>query len=51
MKIPAYLLKLTLMAGTEQDASLTFLVPLDDTHTWFLMHMAERPGTPLPPSE
>ncbi|HEY3116843.1 MAG TPA: Rieske 2Fe-2S domain-containing protein, partial [Chloroflexota bacterium] len=41
----------TVMAGTEQDASLTFLVPLDDTHTWFLMHMAERPGTPLPPQK
>lgn len=37
------------MAGTPRDASVIFIVPMDDTHTWFLMHLAERPGTPVPP--
>jgi 5,5'-dehydrodivanillate O-demethylase len=31
-------------AGTR--GSLIFVVPLDDTHTWFLLHMAERTGHP-----
>jgi hypothetical protein len=37
------------MTGSSRIASLNYIVPLDDTHTWFLLHMAERPGIPLPP--
>lgn len=36
------------MAGTPRDASMIFIVPIDDTHSWFLMHLAERPGGRLP---
>jgi 5,5'-dehydrodivanillate O-demethylase oxygenase subunit len=36
------------MAGTPADASMIFIVPMDDTHTWFLMHLAERPAGPVP---
>lgn len=38
----------TCLTGSAQRASLNFIVPLDDTHTWFLLHMAERPGVPIP---
>lgn len=31
--------------------SIIFLVPMDDTHTWFVLHMANRPGIPVPPQE
>lgn len=37
------------MSGTLRDASMIYLVPMDDTHTWFVMHMAERPAAPIPP--
>lgn len=37
------------MSGSPTDASMIFIVPMDDTHTWFLMHLAEHPGGPLPP--
>ena len=37
----------TSLLASRNRASLVFIVPLDDTHTWFLLHMAERTNRPV----
>ena len=40
-----------LLGSSGKTGSVIFLVPIDDTHTWFVLHMANRPGIPVPPQE
>jgi 5,5'-dehydrodivanillate O-demethylase len=36
----------TSLLSSRASGSLIFVVPIDDTHTWLLFHMAERTGLP-----
>lgn len=40
-----------LLGPSKVSGSAIFIVPIDDTHTWFLLHMANRTGVQLPKQE
>src|SRR5262245_23163420 len=44
---PSFFPATSLIDGAENGGSVIFVVPLDDTHTWFLLHMASRTGHPV----
>lgn len=48
---PSFFPTTSLLGSSGKGGSVIFVVPMDDTHTWFLLHMAERLGIPIPPRE
>lgn len=45
---PSFFPTTTLLGSPGKSASVIFVVPMDDTHTWFILHMASRAGIPIP---
>ena len=45
---PTFFPSTTLVGSVETSRVINFVVPLDDTHTWFLVYLAERTGIPIP---
>jgi 5,5'-dehydrodivanillate O-demethylase len=43
---PSFFPTTTLVQSSAKRGSVIFIVPFDDTHTWFLLDMAERTGFP-----
>lgn len=41
---PSFFPSTSLLGASGKGGSLVFIVPIDDTHTWFLLHMADRRG-------
>ena len=48
---PTFFPTTSLVGSSGKSASVIFVVPIDDTHTWFVQHLARRLGTPIPPQE
>lgn len=48
---PTFFPTTSLVGSSGKTRSVIFVVPIDDTHTWFVQHIASRPGTPIPPQE
>lgn len=46
---PTFFPTTSLMGSSRTRGSLIFVVPVDDTHTWFVEHAANRPGMVTPP--
>lgn len=46
---PSFFPTTSLLGSPGRFGSVIFIVPLDDTHTWFLLRVAERIGASLPP--
>ncbi|MPZ15395.1 MAG: Rieske 2Fe-2S domain-containing protein [Chloroflexi bacterium] len=44
---PSFFPATSLIGGADKGGSVIFVVPLDDTHTWFLLLMAIRTGRPV----
>jgi 5,5'-dehydrodivanillate O-demethylase len=44
---PSFFPTTSLMGSPGRGGSVIFVVPIDDTHTWFLSHMADRTGVPI----
>lgn len=45
---PTFFPTTTLVGSVENSKVINFVVPLDDTHTWFVVYLAERTGIPIP---
>ena len=45
---PTFFPTTTLVGSVEISKVINFVVPLDDTHTWFVVYLAERTGIPIP---
>lgn len=45
---PSFFPTTSLLGSSGKGGSIIFVVPVDDTHTWFLLHMAERLGVRIP---
>nr|NIO06504.1 hypothetical protein [Deltaproteobacteria bacterium] len=45
---PTFFPTTTLVGPVESSKVINFVVPLDDTHTWFVVYLAERTGIPIP---
>ena len=45
---PTFFPTTTLVGSVETSRVINFVVPLDDTHTWFVVYLAERTGIPIP---
>jgi 5,5'-dehydrodivanillate O-demethylase len=45
---PTFFPSTTLVGSVETSRVINFVVPLDDTHTWFVVYLAERTGIPIP---
>ncbi len=45
---PTFFPTTTLVGSVENSKVINFVVPLDDTHTWFVVYLVERTGIPIP---
>ncbi len=45
---PTFFPTTTLIGSPESTRVINFVVPIDDTHTWFVVYLAERTGIQLP---
>ncbi len=45
---PTFFPTTTLVGSVESSRVINFVVPLDDTHTWFVVYLAERTGITIP---
>ena len=45
---PTFFPTTTLVGSPETSRVINFVVPLDDTHTWFVVYLAQRTGIQLP---
>ncbi len=48
---PTFFPTTSLVGSSGKTGSVIFVVPVDDTHTWFVQHVARRPSGPIPPQE
>lgn len=48
MGTPCFFPTTSLLSPSRTRGSVIFLVPMDDTHTWFLLEVAQRLGGPAP---
>ena len=48
---PLFFPTTSLLGSSAMAGSVIFVVPMDDTHTWFVLHMASRLDIPIPPQE
>lgn len=48
---PSFFPTTSLLGSSGKGGSVIFVVPVDDTHTWFLLHVAERLDIPILPPE
>jgi len=46
---PSFFPTTSLVVSSDKGGSVIFVVPMDDTHTWFLLEVAEHSDVPLPP--
>jgi 5,5'-dehydrodivanillate O-demethylase len=44
---PSFFPTTSLVGSLGRRGSIIFIVPIDDTHTWFLLEMADRTGVPV----